>query len=238
MKLDILALGAHPDDVELAASGSILKHIELGKKIGIVDLTQGELGTRGSAEIRKQESDRASKILGVSERVNLKLADGFFEENEASLLKVIEQIRRFQPEMVWCNAIDDRHPDHSRGSKLVSRACFLSGLVKVETTFEGQKQLPWRPKSVYHYIQDYYLKPDFIIDVSDYWEQRMKSVLAYSSQFFNPNSNEPKSPISSEEFLKTIEGRARDYGRLVGAEFGEGFTVEKPIKVNSMFDLH
>jgi len=237
MKLDILAFGAHPDDVELAASGSVLKHIELGKSVGIIDLTQGELGTRGSAAIRKQESDKASKVLGIIARANLKLADGFFEENEESLLKIIEQIRRFKPEMIWCNAKNDRHPDHGRGSQLVSRACFLSGLVKIKTSFEGEDQTPWRPKTIYHYIQDFYIQPDFIIDVSEHWERRMESVMAYSSQFYDPNSTEPKSPISSQEFLKTIEGRARDLGRLIGVEFGEGFTVEKPIGVKNMFDI-
>ncbi len=237
MKLDILAIGAHPDDVELAASGSILKHIELGKSVGIVDLTQGELGTRGSATLRKQESENARVILGVSVRENLKMADGFFEENEVALIKVIEQIRRFKPEMVWCNAIKDRHPDHGRGSYLISRACFLSGLVKVETSFDGVKQEPWRPKVVYHFIQDQYINPDFIVDVSDYWEKKMESILAYSSQFYNPNSDEPESPISGKEFLMTVEGRARDYGRLIGAEYGEGFTVERSIGVNNMFDL-
>ncbi|MBD78334.1 MAG: bacillithiol biosynthesis deacetylase BshB1 [Crocinitomicaceae bacterium] len=237
MKLDILAFGAHPDDVELGASGSILSHIKQGKSVGVVDLTQGELGTRGSAAIRKQESEKASKILGLSSRTNLGLADGFFEESEESLLKAIEQIRRHKPEVVWCNAVEDRHPDHGRGSKLVSRACFLSGLVKIETKIDGQTQEPWRPKAVYHYIQDYYIKPDFIVDVSEHWEKRMEAVLAYSSQFYNPNSDEPESQISSKEFLKTIKGRARAFGRLIGTEYGEGFTLERPMGIQNMFDF-
>lgn len=237
MKLNILAFGAHPDDVELGASGTILKQIALGNTVGIVDLTQGELGTRGSAELRAKESEKARQILGVAARVNLKMADGFFEINEKNLKLIIEQIRRFKPDIVLANAIEDRHPDHGRGSELVSRACFLAGLIKVETNFEGTPQEAWRPKRVFHYIQDRYIKPDFVVDVSDFWEQRMKSVLAYSSQFYDPNSNEPESPISGQTFLKKLEGRARDYGRSINAEFAEGFTSESTIGVEGLEDL-
>ena len=237
MKLDILAFGAHPDDVELGCSGTIAKEISLGKKVGIVDLTRGELGTRGSVEIRNAESAKASVLLGVSIRENLDMRDAFFVNDEAHQMKIIEMIRKYQPEIVLCNAIDDRHIDHGKGSKLVSDACFLSGLRQIETQFDGQKQDAWRPKFVYHYIQWKNIEPDFVVDISDFMEVKMQSILAYSSQFYNPNTNEPESPISSKNFLDSVKYRAQDLGRIIGKDFAEGFTVERYLAVNSLSDL-
>ncbi|EAZ94595.1 hypothetical protein FBBAL38_12455 [Flavobacteria bacterium BAL38] len=237
MKLDILAFGAHPDDVELGCSGTIAKEISLGKKVGIIDLTRGELGTRGSVEIRNSESAKASEILGVTVRENLDMRDGFFLNDEAHQLKIIEMIRKYQPEMVLCNAISDRHIDHGKGSKLVSDACFLSGLVKIETELNGEKQKAWRPKVVYHYIQWQTIEPDFAVDITGYMDKKMESVLAYSSQFYDPNSKEPVSPITSKNFLNSVKYRAQDLGRLVGVEYAEGFTTERYLAVNSLGDL-
>ncbi len=237
MKLDILVFAAHPDDAELSCSGTIAKHVAMGKKVGIIDLTRGELGTRGSAEIRDQEAAESAKVLQLSARHNLRMADGFFEYNRENQLKIIEQIRRYQPEMVLLNAIEDRHPDHGKGARLQSDAVFLSGLRKIETSWEGTPQNAWRPKQVFHYIQDYYLEPDVIVDVSDHWDTKMQSIQAFKSQFYDPNSKEPASPISSKEFMETIEGRGVQFGRLIGARYGEGFTSPKTVGVNSLFDL-
>ncbi len=237
MKLDIVAFGAHPDDVELGCSGTIAKEISLGKKVGIIDLTRGELGTRGSVEIRNSESEKASQILGVSVRENLDMRDGFFVNDEAHQLKIIEMIRKYQPEIVLCNAIDDRHIDHGKGSKLVSDACFLSGLRRIETFFNGEKQSAWRPKLVYHYIQWKTIEPDFVVDISDFMDIKMQSILAYSSQFYNPNTNEPESPISSKNFIESVKYRAQDLGRITGVAYAEGFTVERYLTVNSLSDL-
>lgn len=237
MKLDILAFGAHPDDVELGCSGTLAKEISLGKKVGIIDLTRGELGTRGSVEIRNAESAKASEILGVSVRENLDMRDGFFVNDEAHQLKIIQMIRKYQPEIVLCNAIDDRHIDHGKGSKLVSDACFLSGLRKIETSLDGENQNAWRPKVVYHYIQWKNLEPDFVVDISGFMDVKMQSILAYSSQFYDPNSKEPESPISSKNFLDSVKYRAQDLGRIIGTEFAEGFTVERYLAVNSLSDL-
>ena len=237
MKLDILAFGAHPDDVELGCSGTIAKEIALGKKVGIIDLTLGELGTRGSIEIRKNESTKASEILGIIVRENLEMRDGFFMNNEEHQIKIIEKIRKYQPEIVLCNAINDRHIDHGKGSKLVSDACFLSGLLKIETYHNGQKQLLWRPKVVYHYIQWQPIEPDFVVDISEFIETKMEAVLAYKSQFFDPNSKEPVTPITSQNFLESIKYRAKDLGRLVGVEYAEGFTAERYLAVNSLGNL-
>ena len=237
MKLDILAIGAHPDDVELGCSGTILKEISLGKKVGIVDLTRGELGTRGSAQIRDEEANAAAKILGVSVRENLEMRDGFFVNDEKHQLEIIKMIRKYQPEIVLCNAIDDRHIDHAKGSKLVSDACFLSGLRKIETAIDGEIQAAWRPKLVYHYIQWKNIEPDFVVDITGFTDKKIESILAYRSQFYDPNSNEPESPITSKNFLESLNYRSRDLGRLVGVEFGEGFTVERYMAVNSLGDL-
>lgn len=237
MKLDILAFGAHPDDVELGCSGTIAKEVSLGKKVGIIDLTRGELGTRGSVEIRNSESAKASEILGVVVRENLDMRDGFFVNDETHKLKVIEMIRKYQPEIVLCNAITDRHIDHGKGSKLVSDACFLSGLRQIKTELNGEAQEAWRPKVVYHYIQWQNIEPDFVVDISEFMDKKMDSVLAYGSQFYDPNSKEPVSPITSKNFLDSVKYRAQDLGRLVGVEYAEGFTTERYLAVNSLGDL-
>ena len=237
MKLDILAFGAHPDDVELGCSGTIAKEVSLGKKVGIIDLTRGELGTRGSVEIRNSESAKASEILGVVVRENLDMRDGFFVNDEAHQLKVIEMIRKYQPEIVLCNAVKDRHIDHGKGSKLVSDACFLSGLRQIKTELNGETQEAWRPKVVYHYIQWQNIEPDFVVDISEFMDKKMDSVLAYGSQFYDPNSKEPVSPITSKNFLDSVKYRAQDLGRLVGVEYAEGFTTERYLAVNSLGDL-
>lgn len=237
MKLDILAFGAHPDDVELGCAGTILKEISLEKKVGVVDLTRGELGTRGSAEIRDQEAEAAGKILGLSVRENLSFRDGFFVNNEKHQLEIIKMIRKYQPEIVLCNAIDDRHIDHEKGSKLVSDACFLSGLRKIETSIDGIAQTAWRPKVVYHYIQWKNIEPDFVVDITGFTEKKIEAILAYRSQFYDANSNEPESPITSKNFLESLNYRAQDLGRLIGTEYGEGFTAERYLAVNSLGDL-
>ncbi len=237
MKLDILAFGAHPDDVELGCGGTIAKEIHLGKKVGIIDLTRGELGTRGSAEIRDTEAAKAAKILGVSVRENLRMRDGFFLNDEAHQLQIIEMIRKYQPEIVLCNAIDDRHIDHGKGSRLVSDACFLSGLRKIETKYDNKVQEAWRPKVVYHYIQWKNIEPDFVVDISGFEKQKVDAIMAYDSQFFNPDTNEPETPIATKNFLESINYRAQDLGRLIGTDFAEGFTVERHLAVNSLTDL-
>lgn len=237
MKLDILAFGAHPDDVELGCSGTIAKEVSLGKKVGIIDLTRGELGTRGSVEIRNSESAKASEILGVVVRENLDMRDGFFVNDETHQLKVIEMIRKYQPEIVLCNAVKDRHIDHGKGSKLVSDACFLSGLRQIKTELNGEAQEAWRPKVVYHYIQWQNIEPDFVVDISEFMDKKMDSVLAYGSQFYDPNSKEPVSPITSKNFLDSVKYRAQDLGRLVGVDYAEGFTTERYLAVNSLGDL-
>lgn len=237
MKLDILAFGAHPDDVELGCAGTILKEVALGKKVGIVDLTRGELGTRGSAEIRDKEAAAAAAILGVSVRENLAFRDGFFVNNEAHQIEIIKMIRKYQPEIVLCNAVDDRHIDHPKGSQLVSDACFLSGLIRIATSLDGEEQKAWRPKVVYHYMQWKNIVPDFVVDITGYVEQKTAAILAYSSQFYDPNSKEPESPISSKNFLESLNYRSRDLGRLTGLEHAEGFTAERYLAVNSLSDL-
>ena len=237
MKLDILAFGAHPDDVELSCSGTIAKEISLGKKVGIVDLTRGELGTRGSAELRDKEAANAASILGVSVRENLGFADGFFLNDKKHQLEIIKMIRKYKPEIVLCNAIDDRHIDHPKGSEVVSNACFLSGLLKIETELGGIQQEKWRPKHVYHYIQWKNIEPDFVVDVSGFMNKKMASVLAYSSQFFDPKSNEPETPITSKNFTDSVEYRARDLGRLIGVDFAEGFTSERYVAVDNLSKL-
>jgi len=237
MKLDILAIGAHPDDVELSCSGTLAKEIDRGKKIGILDLTRGELGTRGTPEIRDQEAKDAASILGVSVRENLGFRDGFFINDEAHQLAIIKILRKYQPDIVLCNAITDRHIDHGKGSKLVSDACFLSGLSKIETSLNKDIQNAWRPKSVYHYIQWQIIEPDFVVDISGYMDKKMKSVMAYQSQFYDTNSKAPSTPISSKNFKDSIRYRAADLGRVIGVEYAEGYTVERYAAVNSIFDL-
>jgi len=239
MKLDILVFGAHPDDAELGAGATIAKEVAVGKKVGIVDLTRGELGTRGSAEIRDHEAADAAKILGASVRENLEFADGFFVNDRAHQLEIIRMLRKYRPEIVLCNAVDDRHIDHAKGAKLVSDACFLSGLVKIDTKMDGDDewQDPWRPKWVYHYIQWKNLTPDFVVDVSGFIEKKKEAILAYSSQFYDPDSVEPETPISSKNFLNSVDYRARDLGRLVGVAHAEGFTAERVVAVDGLNNL-
>lgn len=239
MKLDILAFGAHPDDIELGAGATIAKEISLGKKVGAVDLTRGELGTRGSAELRDSEAAAAAKVLGLSVRENLRFADGFFVNDQQHQLAVIRMIRKYRPEIVLCNALEDRHIDHPKGSKLVSDACFLSGLIKIDTKLEGddQSQDAWRPKKVYHYVQWKNLEPDFVVDVTGFIDTKVASILAYSSQFYDPNSDEPETPISSKNFIDSVTYRARDLGRYINTEYAEGFNVERFAAVKSLDDL-
>ena len=229
MKVDILAFGSHPDDVELGCGGSILSAISQGLKVGIIDLTKGELGTRGTPEIRKKESEKASEILGVSFRKNLDFKDGFFINDKEHQLKVVEVLREHKPSIIFCNAVKDRHIDHPKGSKLVSDSCFLSGLSKINTNYNNSKnQSPWTPKQIYHYIQWFDLKPDILIDISEFQEKKMKAIMAYESQFYNPKSTEPNTPISSKRFLDSIKQRDQNFGRISGVDSAEGFTVERP----------
>jgi bacillithiol biosynthesis deacetylase BshB1 len=237
MKLDILAFGAHPDDVELSCSGTLVVEVNNGKKVGIVDLTQGEMGTRGSAEIRAKEAKKAAEIMGLTIRENLGFKDALFPNDEAHKTEVIKMLRKYQPDVVFCNAIRDRHIDHGRASTLVSEACFLSGLEKYKTKIDGEDQVKWRPQQVYHYIQWYDIEPDFVVDISDTINTKIEAVKAYDTQFHNPNSKEPETPISSSNFMESISYRARNFGRIIGVNYAEGFTVERYIGVKSVFDL-
>lgn len=237
MKLDILAFGAHPDDVELGCGATIAKAVAEGKKVGIIDLTRGELGTRGTAETRKEEASNAAKILGVTLRENLNLADGFFVNNAESQIEVIKKVRQYQPEIVLCNAITDRHIDHDKGSQLVNDACFLSGLLKIKTIINGKQQQQWRPKQIYNYIQWQPIEPDVVVDVSGYIKTKINAVMAYKTQFYNPKSTEPETPISNKNFTDSVEYRAKDLGRLIGTEYAEGYTSKRYIAVKSLFDL-
>lgn len=233
MKVDVLAIGAHPDDVELGCGGTIAKLISEGKKVAIIDLTEGELGTRGTNETRAIEAKNAADILGISARENLKMKDGFLVNSEEYQLRIIKAIRTYQPEIVFCNAVDDRHPDHAKAAKLASDACFLSGLIKIETEESGKKQEKWRPKQVFHYIQWKNLEPDFVIDISGFLDKKIESCLAYKTQFYDPTSTEPTTPISSKSFLDSITYRAQDLGRLAGVEHAEGFTTEKTLALKN-----
>lgn len=238
-KVDILAIGVHPDDVELSCSGTILKHIAQGKTVGLLDLTRGELGTRGSAEIRTKEANTSAKLMGAKFRVNLDMADGFFKNTQENQLKIIQIIRSCQPDIILANALDDRHPDHGRAAKLVHDACFLSGLVKVSTK-DGDDNLQdrWRPKAVYHYIQDAQLDSDFVVDISPYLEKKMELILSFRSQFFDPsNDSELDSPISGEDFLEFIKAKGRTLGRPIGVSYAEGFNVTRTMGVGDLFDL-
>ncbi|HAI84109.1 MAG TPA: bacillithiol biosynthesis deacetylase BshB1 [Chitinophagaceae bacterium] len=233
MKVDILAFGVHPDDIELGCSGTLIKSIQQGKKVAIVDLTQGELGTRGTAETRAKEAAAAATIMGVHARENLQLADGFFQINEASIRKVIAAIRKYQPSIVLCNAVEDRHPDHGRAAQLVDEAAFLAGLRKVETTdAAGNAQTAWRPTYVMHYIQDRYLQPDFLFDISEVMDKKQAAILAYGTQFnvVEPG-NEPTTYISSPDFLDTIVGRNQLFGKRIGVKYAEGFISKKMIGI-------
>lgn len=238
MKLDILAIGAHPDDIELGAGGTLAKEIANGKKVGLIDLTRGELGTRGTAETRTTEAENARKILGAEIRINMDLADGFFVNDKENQMKLIMLIRKFQPEIVLCNAFDDRHIDHPKGSDLASDACFLSGLRKVMTVNElGEEQGPWRPSKVYHYMQWKNSEPDFAVDITGFLDKKLDMVFAYETQFHQQDSKEPITPISSTNFKDSITYRAQDLGRLIGKEYAEGFNVERYVAVNSLYDL-
>jgi len=236
-KVDILAIGAHPDDVELSCGGTLAKHVHRGKKVAVVDLTEGELGSRGSVTTRYTEAAEASKILGIVDRKNLQLPDGFFQEDQESLIRLIRQIRYFQPTIILANAPSDRHPDHGRGAKLIARASFLSGLRKIETSYNDVLQEPWRPTSCYHYIQDYFLEPDFVVDVTDFVDIKFEAIKAYKTQFYDPNSKEPHTPISGEEFFDFMKGRMMQYGRPIGVQYAEGFIADRYIGVNDLFDL-
>ncbi len=238
MKLDILVLPVHPDDAELGCAGVILKHIALGDKVGIADLTRGELGTRGSAEIRAQEAATAADILGIAVRENLGIPDGFFENTKEYQLKVIAAIRKYQPRIIITNAYYDRHPDHGRANQLVEASVFLSGLRKIETFDNGELQEPWRPELVLHFIQDNYIKPDILVDVTEHWDKKIASVNAYSSQFFNPDwEGEPQTYISSPEFINVIAARASEFGKSIGVKYAEGFTSRKILGVDNLFAL-
>ena len=241
MKLDILAIGVHPDDVELSCSGTLLKHIDMGKTAGILDLTRGELGSRGTAETRDTESADAAKILGIDYRRNAGMADGFFTHSPDNIKKIISYIRETKPEIVLANAKSDRHPDHGRAAKLIADACFYSGLIKIETSDEkGQSQNPWRPKAVYHYIQDHNLEPDFVVDISPYMDKKIESILAYKTQFYNPNERDasmPSTPISSKAFFDFLRAKCSSYGRIANFDFAEGYQISRTPGVNNLFDL-
>jgi bacillithiol biosynthesis deacetylase BshB1 len=236
-KLDILAFGAHPDDVELGCGGTLLAAVAEGKKVGIIDLTQGELGTRGTVSDRLKEALLAGEIIGAAVRENLGMKDGFFVNDQAHQMMIVEVIRKYQPEIILCNAPEDRHPDHGKAAKLVADAAFLAGLVKVQTSHNDIAQTAWRPSQVFHYIQSRNLQPNFVMDISAYMDQKMASILAHASQFYNPNSNEPNTFISSDSFLEFIKGRAKEFGQQVGVQYAEGFISEKMIGIQSFDGL-
>ncbi len=236
-KLDILAFGAHPDDVELGCGGTLLAAVAEGKKVGIIDLTKGELGTRGTASIRLKEALLAGEIIGATIRDNLGMKDGFFVNDEAHQFAIIETIRRFQPNIILCNAPEDRHPDHGKASKLVADAAFFSGLVKIQTTHNGVAQAAWRPTQVFHYIQSRNLQPNFVVDISAHMDRKMDSIMAHASQFYDPNSNEPNTFISSNSFLEFVKGRAKELGLQIGVQYAEGFITEKMLGISSFDGL-
>lgn len=237
MKLDILAFAAHPDDAEISAAGTLLRYISEGKSAGIIDLTQGELGTRGTIQTRYEEAETASQLLGLTARENLRIKDGFFEHTEENKRLIIQQIRRFQPDIVLANSILDRHPDHGRAAKLVADACYLSGLRKIETEWEGKQQEAFRPRLVLHYIQDYFIQPNFVIDVSEFMDKKIEVIKAHKTQFYNPDSTEPNTPISGEEFFDFLKGRMMSVGRPAGMKYAEGFTIDRIVGVRDLFDL-
>ncbi len=237
MKLDILAFGAHPDDVEISASGTLIVHIENGYKCGIVDLTRGELGTRGSAEYRDDEAKRASEIIKIHARENLRMEDGFFQNDKINQLKIVSVIRKYRPEIILCNAIIDRHPDHSRAAALISTSIFLAGLHKVITTFNDTPQERWKVKAHYHYVQDRYIKPDIAVDISSVWDKKMQAIRAFSSQFYDPFSTEPDTEISGKDFIEFLSGRAMEMGRPLGVQYAEGFTSPRLPGVSNLFNL-
>jgi len=237
MKLDILVLAVHPDDAELGCSGTILKHIALGKKVGIVDFTRGELGTRGTAETRDAEAADSANILGLHTRENLRFKDAFFKNDEAHQLEVIRMIRKYQPEIIFSNALRDRHPDHGKAGDLANDACFLSGLPKIKTLDNGIEQEAWRPRLNFQYIQDYYIQPDVIVDITPFMDTKLQAIQAFKTQFYNPDEEAPSTYISSPEFFESVIGRAREFGKSIGATYGEGFTSRKLLGIDNLFDL-
>jgi bacillithiol biosynthesis deacetylase BshB1 len=237
MKLDILVLAVHPDDAELGCSGTIVKHIAEGKKVGIVDFTRGELGTRGSAEIRDHEAAESAKILGLHARENLRFRDGFFQNDEAHQMEVIKMIRKYQPDIVLSNALHDRHPDHGRAGDLANDACFLSGLSRIVSRIDDRDQDVWRPRLLLQYIQDRYIRPDVIIDITPYIETKIASIKAFKTQFYTPGEDGPDTYISSPDFFESVIGRAREFGKSIGTTYAEGFTSRKLLGVSSLFDL-
>ncbi len=239
MKLDILVIAAHPDDAELGCGGTIAKHVALGYKVGIIDLTKGELGTRGTELTRQQEATDSAKILGLTVRENLNFRDGFFRNDEEHQLKLIQVIRKYQPQIVLANAIHDRHPDHGKGAELAFNSCFLSGLAKIETMQEGKSQSSWRPKYLYHYIQSQLIVPDFVVDVSEHWKAKMESIKAYKTQFFDPSKSslEPETYISKPTFMTFLEGRGKEFGHSIGVDYGEGFTTTNRMGIDNLFQL-
>ena len=237
MKLDILAISSHPDDIELSCSGTLAAHVAKGHKVGILDLTRGEMGTRGTPELRLRESAAASEILGLSTRENLGFEDVFFLDDKEHALAIVKIIRKYQPNIVLANAVRDRHPDHGKGASVVANACFISGLRKVKTWNGEDEQQPWRPKYMYHYIQNDYIEPDFVFDITDFWDKKLESIKAYGSQFHDPKSNEPESFISDPNYLQFIESRAREMGHKIRVKYGEGFTVGRMLGVSDLYDL-
>ena len=236
-RTDILAIGAHPDDIELSSSGTLIKHVKAGKKVSMLDLTRGELGTRGNADLRVQEAEAARRIIGAEDRMNLAFRDGFFKVDEDHIREVVRIIRLKKPKIILCNATEDRHPDHGRAADLVQEACFFSGLRKFESQWEGHEQEIHRPKALYNYIQFKYIRPDFVVDISDHFEEKMKAIQAFSSQFYDPRSDEPESLISTEGFLEFIKARMRDYGRIIGVNHAEGFTAQRIPGVDDLLSL-
>jgi bacillithiol biosynthesis deacetylase BshB1 len=237
MKADVLAFGAHPDDVEISAGGTVARLVAEGRTVVVADLTRGELGSRGSGDLRLIEAAKAGEILGLAARENLEMADGFFTHSEENIRKIIHIIRKYKPEIVFANSITDRHPDHGKGAKLVADACFLSGLRRIHTHDHGKQQEHWRPKALYHYIQDYYIEPDFVYDVTPYFETKMASIKAFSSQFYDPQSEEPETPISGKDFFDFLEARAKQMGRPAGYTLAEGFTTSRVVGVSDIFSL-
>lgn len=237
MKLDIMVLAAHPDDAELGCGGTIAAHVAKGKKVGVIDFTRGELGTRGTPELRKEEAEASSKILGLSVRENLNFSDAFFINDQEHQLKVVQKIRQYKPDIVLANAINDRHPDHAKAANLSTTACFLAGLQKIETTLDEEPQKAWRPKTVYHFIQTDFIQPDFVVDIGPYWETKIKAIKAFKSQFFDPESDEPQTFLSTPHFMEFVEARAKELGNSIRVNYGEGFTVERSLGVSNLFDL-
>ncbi len=237
MKLHILAIAAHPDDIELGCAGTLIKHARAGQNVGIVDLTEGELGTRGSVATRYEEARLAAEVMGIKVRENARMADGFFKNDEEHVRRLIPYIRRYQPEIVIANALEDRHPDHGRGGRLIADACFFAGLSKIATEWQGTAQQPWRPKKVYHIVQDRLMEPSFIVDITDTFEQKMEAIRCYRSQFHDPASNEPATYIASARFLENVEARDAIMGKKIGVKYGEMFVSENTPGISTLDDL-